>query len=84
MDVTLTLHRASDALLVSSSSVFARAGENFVYVVSGEGEAKERQVELGTERDGKTEVTKGLREGERVVVDGTLSLADGSKIQVVP
>jgi multidrug efflux pump subunit AcrA (membrane-fusion protein) len=76
-EVTLTLAHVADALLVPSSVIFARAGENFVYVVNEKGEAKERQVEVGVEHESRTEITKGLKQGERIVEDGTLSLADG-------
>lgn len=81
VEVTLTLKRENDALLVPASAVFARAGENYVYVVDEKGEAKERQIEVGTEDEGKSQVLKGLKPGERIVADGTLSLADGANIK---
>jgi hypothetical protein len=44
----------------------------------------EQPVEIGREQGEETEVLKGLAKGDRVVRDGSLSLADGAKVTVIP
>ena len=82
-DVALSLDRVEDALLVPASAVFSRVGETYVYVVGPEDEARERLVEVGAESGDKVQILKGLKESERVVVDGTLSLADGAEVKAL-
>lgn len=63
------------ALSVPDAAVL-RSPENqpFVYVAAGENQFAQRQVSIGDSQDGKTQVTDGLKEGERVVSDGSLFL----------
>jgi RND family efflux transporter MFP subunit len=52
------------------------------FVVEG-GVARARSLKLGLRVDGQVEVLEGLREGERVVVDGALTLREGLEVEVV-
>ncbi len=52
----------------------------FVYVIDGAAVAK-REVLLGRREPGFVEITNGLRAGDRVVVEGTLKLRDGSPVR---
>ena len=63
------------ALSVPDAAVL-RSPENqpFVYVAAGENQFAQRLVSIGDSQDGKTQVTEGLKEGERVVSDGSLFL----------
>ncbi len=54
-----------------------------VFVVDGVA-ARERAVRLGLRVDGRVEVLEGLREGDRLVVDGALTLRDGAEVEIVP
>ena len=83
VDAVLRTRHSGHGLFVPSRAIFAREGEHYVYVIRDE-EAHEQAVEVGAERGEETEVTRGLKEGERVVRDGSLSLADGAKVTVEP
>lgn len=52
-----------------------------VYVVEGK-TARARPVKLGLRVDGLVEVAGGLRAGEKLVVDGALTLRDGMEVEV--
>lgn len=54
-----------------------------VYVTDGR-VARVRPVKLGLRIDGQVEILEGVRAGERLVVDGALTLRDGAEIEVVP
>jgi membrane fusion protein, multidrug efflux system len=72
-------------LLVPEAAIVPEQGRTYVFVAAN-GVAERREVTVGRRRPGEAEVTVGLKEGERVVTDGTQNLQDGSKIhdQAVP
>ncbi|NPV29905.1 MAG: efflux RND transporter periplasmic adaptor subunit [Firmicutes bacterium] len=80
-EVSLTAEVRRQVLVVPVGAVLEKEGRAVVYVVEG-GRARERRVEAGLS-DGKfTEIKKGLREGEQVVVSGQEFLVDGARVAV--
>lgn len=71
-----------DALTVPDAAVL-RDTENmpFVYVASGANQFARRLVKIGASQDGRTQITDGLKEGERVVGDGSLFLQFRNSLQ---
>ena len=73
MYVTATVRAGAigNALLVPDAAVL-RDTENapFVYVQTGSNQFARRLVTLGESSEGRTQITSGLKEGERVVGDG--------------
>lgn len=67
------ISRTWQALSVPEEAVVPSGGRAYVFV-SNEGVAERREVSLGIRRPGYVEVTDGLAEGERVVVEGTMRL----------
>jgi membrane fusion protein, heavy metal efflux system len=84
MYVTAIVHAGaiSDALVVPDAAVL-RDTENqpFVYVETGASQFARRLVTLGDSIDGRTQITSGLKEGERVVGDGSLFLQFKNSLQ---
>jgi cobalt-zinc-cadmium efflux system membrane fusion protein len=72
----------TDALTVPDAAIL-RDTENFpfVYVQSGTNEFARRMVKLGDSRDGRTQITDGLKEGEHVAGDGALFLQFKNSLQ---
>lgn len=54
----------------------------YVYVVSGDGVARQRYVKLGDSVDGKRIVTSGIKAGETVVVQGLQRVRPGHPVKV--
>ena len=79
--VRAVLHRAGGGgrVMIPISAVFDRAGERYVYVVA-EGAAHERRVDISGEDSRRAAISVGLKPGERVIIDGSLSLADESPV----
>jgi RND family efflux transporter MFP subunit len=72
-----------DAVMVPQISIVRRPAGDVVYVIDGQGIAKERPVTRG-QRDGSlVEIVDGLQHGERVAVDGAGFLTDGSRVEIV-
>jgi cobalt-zinc-cadmium efflux system membrane fusion protein len=71
-----------DALTVPDAAVL-RDTENqpFVYVQSGSNQFARRLVKVADSQGGRTQVTDGLKEGERVVGDGSLFLQFKNSLQ---
>ena len=84
VSATVQAGAISDALVVPDASVL-RDTENmpFVYVQSADkpNEFGRRVVTVGDSRDGHTQITSGLKEGERVVGDGGIFLQFKNSLQ---
>ena len=52
----------------------------FVYRIGADATVKQVEVRLGARRDGEVEVLDGLAAGDRIVVEGTVSLRDGARV----
>jgi HlyD family secretion protein len=70
----------ADVLQVPQSALFRHDGGWAVFVVQ-EGRARRRPVEVGHRSGLRAEVTKGLREGDRVVTHPGEQVSDGSRVE---
>jgi multidrug efflux system membrane fusion protein len=55
----------------------------FVYVVSSDETAQVRQIKVGERSGERAVVLEGLKEGDRIVTEGTDRLRSGSKVKVI-
>jgi len=67
-------------IFIPKSAIFKWGDFTAVYVVDKNGILHLRFVTLGLERDGKIEVLSGLKEGERIIVEGVNRACDGCKV----
>jgi cobalt-zinc-cadmium efflux system membrane fusion protein len=84
MYVTATVRAGAirDALTVPDAAVLHDTeNQPFVYVQSGSNQFARRLVRTGDSLSGRTQVTDGLKEGERVVGDGSLFLQFKNSLQ---
>lgn len=59
---------------IPSRAIFTIDQKSYLFVEVAPGTFERRQVEIGTEKDGRVPVRSGVSEGERVVADGGLLL----------
>ncbi len=78
-DVAFEIETRESALVVPQRAVLS---DSHVFVVE-DGKAVRRDVSLGLQNTTMVEVLAGLREGERVVVDGNFALEAGSAVEVL-
>jgi membrane fusion protein (multidrug efflux system) len=71
------------ALVVPESAIVPERGSVFVFVVA-EGRAERREVTIGRREPGRVELVAGVAAGERVVVQGTQKVRDGSAVAESP
>ena len=70
VSVRLASSRERDLMLIPERAVGYDQSKKFVYAVTPENKVAYREVELGHALGGQRVVLKGLRPGERVIVDG--------------
>lgn len=82
VDATIVLGERSDALVIPKLSITSRRGTEVVYV-EVDGVAQERQIDIGWKEGQWVEVLSGLNEADRVIVEGTYQISDGSPVSIV-
>ena len=72
-----------NVVLVPSAAVQFGVNGTFVYVMDGEKKVRIRQLKTGPADENSTVITEGLAAGDRVVLEGTDRLKDGSDVEIV-
>jgi multidrug efflux system membrane fusion protein len=81
-DVVLTLGRKPDVVAIPDQAVQIGQAGRYVFVVKADQTVEMRPVVLGESVGGLVEVQQGLQAGERVVTEGHIRLASGSRVKV--
>ncbi|HLO64290.1 MAG TPA: hypothetical protein VK165_15135, partial [Azonexus sp.] len=71
-------------LRVPAAAVFLFGKQRYVFVEEAAGHYRRQAVEAGAERDGLIDLTSGVKEGDKVVVEGSLHLLKYFKPEVKP
>ena len=72
---------AKGVIVVPSVAVLRTGERNLVVLAEGEGRFAPRQVRLGSQGDGETEVLSGLQEGEQVVTSAQFLIDSESNLR---
>lgn len=83
VNVRLLVDTLRQVVLVPTAAVQYGSDGSFVYVLDGADKVKVRQLKLGASDGSSTVVEQGLAQGDRVVLEGTDRLRDGSRVEVV-
>jgi membrane fusion protein (multidrug efflux system) len=71
------------AIIVPQRAVLEGPKEKFVYVVNAESKVEARPVQVGEWAGDGWIIESGLKQGERVIVDGVMKIGPGAPVQVV-
>jgi multidrug efflux system membrane fusion protein len=82
VNVTMELARLRDAVVIPSSAVQQGQNGAFVFVVKDDNTAEVRLIRTGITADKDVVVESGLREGEKVVLEGQLRLRPGIRVTI--
>ncbi|MEU5876871.1 HlyD family efflux transporter periplasmic adaptor subunit [Spirillospora sp. NPDC047279] len=77
--VKLRVREVTGVLSVPSAAIVSSGRDSVVWAVVG-GKAERRVVRLGAQGDTSVEVTRGLKEGEQIVVRGADSVEQGQEL----
>lgn len=69
----------SRKILIPQAALHTNGGRDYVWVVS-EGQVTERPVTTGDVQGDRINITAGLTDGEKVVIEGPENMADGARI----
>ena len=75
--------RVLNALVVPESAIVPQADQQFVFVVNGDNKAIKTQVNIGERKPGWVQITSGIDAGEKVIVQGTMRVSNGSAVRVL-
>lgn len=67
-------------IVVSRDAVVLQDNDSYLYVVNDDYTVSKRKVKVGKSVDSYIQITDNLMRGERVVVEGLLSLSDGASV----
>ncbi|HJP58386.1 MAG TPA: efflux RND transporter periplasmic adaptor subunit, partial [Gemmatimonadaceae bacterium] len=82
MNVALQLYVDPNALTLPAPAVLTGQQGTYVYTVDTAGTATQTPVQVSRTVDSVAVIASGLREGERVVVDGQSRLIPGAKVLI--
>jgi multidrug efflux system membrane fusion protein len=80
VNVALLLDTLHNATLIPQAGIQRGAPGTYVYVIGADSTVSIRKVTLGPGDATNTVITKGLKPGDNVVVDGADKLKDGAKV----
>jgi multidrug efflux system membrane fusion protein len=83
VNARLLANTLKSVVLVPTASVQFGVNGTFVYVMDGDKTVRIRQLKTGPSDENSTVITEGLVAGDRVVLEGTDRLKDGSAVEVV-
>ena len=84
INARLTLRTLSDVVSVPSSAVQRSQNGLFVYVVDAEDKVRSQPVSVATTEGNLSVISKGLKAGDRVVIDGLYRLTPGATVKEAP
>ncbi len=70
-----------DALLIPQKCTFEILDKRYVFVVDEDGMVRSRQIKVGAELPHLYEVTSGLKESDKILLEGLRKVRDGDKIE---
>ncbi|WP_315329064.1 efflux RND transporter periplasmic adaptor subunit [Treponema socranskii] len=69
------------AVALPSDAVVTKGDKPYLYVVKDDDTVEQREITLGQSVDGVVQVLSGIKEGERVVIEGGQVLSNGAKVR---
>jgi membrane fusion protein (multidrug efflux system) len=82
--VQVTTLQDPDAIVLPQRAIQDLQGKNYVWVLDGDGKAQQRDVEMGPRIGEDWLVAKGIKLGDRVIVDGVQRLRPGMAVKASP
>ena len=82
--LNLTLQLRESAIVIPEPSLMSDGNRFSLFIVTTNHTASIRSVTVGERLSGRAEITKGLQEGDLVVVEGNQKLRDGAPVQLAP
>jgi membrane fusion protein, multidrug efflux system len=79
--ITLYTIDYKDSVTISGDAIVTKDEKQYAYVVTADNKAEQREVKPGKSVDGVYQILSGIKAGEKVIIEGTSTLSDGSSIK---
>ncbi len=73
---------AENSIFIPNKAVVEQLGEYFVYIVGDSSKVTQRKVVTGKQIGGNIIIKEGLKEGEKIVVQGVQNLREGTMVKI--
>ncbi|MBP5077834.1 MdtA/MuxA family multidrug efflux RND transporter periplasmic adaptor subunit [Pseudomonas chlororaphis] len=83
VNVRVLADTLKNVVLAPSAAIQFGTNGTFVYALDGDNKVKVRELQVGDSNGDSTVIKTGLEAGDRVVLEGTDRLKDGSEVEVV-
>jgi len=83
VSLRVILRVRANVATVPSQTIEAGPNGSYAYIIKPDDTVERRAVEVASVQDGIAVVTKGLKPGERVVVDGQFRLTQGARVRLL-
>ncbi len=80
--IMLMIYDKPDALVIPVDAIKLEGDKKFVMLISADGKASKREVEIGQFTQNQVEVTRGLNTGDKIAVLGARLLNEGDKVVI--
>ncbi|HEV2100373.1 MAG TPA: efflux RND transporter periplasmic adaptor subunit [Stellaceae bacterium] len=84
VNVRVVLRMRRGVPTVPAQTVQQGPDGDYAYVIRKDDTVERRNIEVAATQEGLAVVTKGLKPGERIVVDGQFRLTDGARVRIAP
>jgi membrane fusion protein, multidrug efflux system len=84
VDMRLVVKTLKNAVTVPAQSVQAGPNGSYLFVIKPDDTVEQRIVQVAETENNLAVISKGLKAGERVVVDGQYRLDQGTKVSILP
>jgi RND family efflux transporter MFP subunit len=82
--IRVDLGKRAECVKIPARALIDMQGKSFVWVVTPEGTASQRMIETGEQVGTDFLVTRGLVQGETLIVEGLQKIREGSPVQAIP
>ncbi len=80
----LILNEINNAFIVPNECIALGQKGHYVFIIREDQTVSYQQVELGLSINGiKTQITKGLKDGDRIVSEGLIQIRSGEKVEII-
>lgn len=79
--VSADLGKLPNSILIPQRAATELQGKNFVWVVDADNKASQRPVTLGKIIGDNVQITTGIKEGDRIIVEGIQKVREGTPVQ---
>ena len=78
----LKIGTVPDAIVIPEKSIRANQSGRFVWVVDSKGTIKAQDITIAATSNGNSRITKGLKAGQTIVIEGNDGLREGDKVTI--